>query len=366
VVRDPEGAAVVRVMTIHKSKGLGFDVVILPDLEGRRIDIRREGLAVQKARDRTVEWIMDLPPKTFYEADEVLSRHVRMAEADACYEALSLLYVGLTRAKRAMYVIIEQGESASRNYPKLLTATLGDEPQDCRIGALVVSGAWSRGDPQWHLAVADATKPAAEAKAELVTVEGAHASKLLGRDVYRPSGDRATRVPVARLFSLEAGGATEFGAKVHALLAEVEWESEVAGAIAAWEARGADKVAATAAAACLRSANLRDVWKRVGEAEVWRERAFEIVLDGVWVTGVFDRVVVERGVGRRVEWVSVFDFKTDRVEDEQSLQDAVRRHAAQLNVYRRVAAVLAGVPVDAVSCELVFTQMLRRVRVEAA
>ncbi|MGH7944944.1 MAG: UvrD-helicase domain-containing protein, partial [Opitutaceae bacterium] len=71
VVREPESAAVVRVMTIHKSKGLGFDVVILPDLQGRRIDLRREGLAVQKTKDRAVEWILDLPPKLFYQADDV-------------------------------------------------------------------------------------------------------------------------------------------------------------------------------------------------------------------------------------------------------------------------------------------------------
>lgn len=367
VIREPEGAAVVRVMTIHKSKGLGFDVVILPDLEGQRLDMRRDGLGVQKARDRTVEWILDLPPKTFYKADEVLSRHVRTAEADACYEALSLLYVGLTRAKRAMYVIVEPpGKSVSRNYPKLLSETLGDEPQNGQIGALTVSGAWCRGDPKWHLAIPDTAKSVTGATAELAVVAGARASKLLGRDMYRPSGDRWGRVPVARLFSLERGGATEFGARVHALLAEVEWESEADGLIAAWEARGADKMAATEATACLRSPYLEGVWKKVGEAEVWRERAFEIVLDGVWVTGVFDRVVVELGAGRRVEWVTVFDFKTDRVDDERSLQDAVGRHASQLNIYRRVAAVLAGVPVDAVSCELVFTRMQRRMRVEAA
>jgi ATP-dependent helicase/nuclease subunit A len=264
-------------------------------------------------------------------------------------------------------VIVEPpGKSVSRNYPKLLTETLGDEPQSCEIGALVVSGAWCRGDSKWHLAMPDAAKPAAKATAELTIVDGARSSKLLGRGVYRPSGDRSTRVPVARLFSLERSGATELGAKVHALLAEVEWESEVAGLIAAWEARGADKAAATEAAACLRSPNLKDVWRRMGEAEVWRERAFEIVLDGVWVTGVFDRVVVERGAGGRVEWVTVFDFKTDRVEDERSLSDAVGRHASQVNVYRRVAAVLAGVPIDVVSCELVFTRMQRRMRVAAA
>ena len=367
VIREPEGAAVVRVMTIHKSKGLGFDVVILPDLEGRRIDLRRDGLGVKKARDRTVEWILDLPPKTFYEADEVLSRHVRAAEADACYEALSLLYVGLTRAKRAMYVIIEPvGKSVSRNYPKLLTETLGDEPRSIQIGALAVSGVWSSGDPGWHVAISDAARTATGLTSALTMLSGASASRFLGREVHRPSADRPARVPAAQLFSPERGGAAEYGATVHALLAEVEWGTESTQVIAAWDERGAEKLAIAEAVACLRSPSLQSVWTKVGAAEVWRERAFEIVLEGVWVTGVFDRVVVEYGAGRRVDWVTVFDFKTDRVEDERSLQEAARRHASQLNIYRRVAAVLVGVPIDAVSCELVFTRMQRRVRVPAA
>jgi ATP-dependent exoDNAse (exonuclease V) beta subunit len=47
--REAESASAVRVMTIHKAKGLGFDLVILPDLEGNKLDQRREGLAVQRS-----------------------------------------------------------------------------------------------------------------------------------------------------------------------------------------------------------------------------------------------------------------------------------------------------------------------------
>jgi hypothetical protein len=50
--RETESAAVVRVMTIKKGKGLGFDLVILPDLEGSGLDQRRDGLAVEKAPGR--------------------------------------------------------------------------------------------------------------------------------------------------------------------------------------------------------------------------------------------------------------------------------------------------------------------------
>jgi ATP-dependent exoDNAse (exonuclease V) beta subunit len=363
VVREPEGASVVRVMTVHKSKGLGFDVVILPDLQGKRIDRRREGLAVQKAKDRAVEWILDLPPKLFYEADDVLSRHVRAAEADACYEALSLLYVGLTRAKRATYVIVEPvGKSVSRNYPRLLADTLGSDRREVRIGALTLDGWWSNGDPDWHAGISATAKTDPMRSSQLAPLERVSGTHVPRRDVRRPSGEAVLRIPAAQLFSLEAGTAAAFGAEVHSLLAAVEWWRE--GERTDWFAgRVAGSGAIAEAEACVRAPALAGVWSRMPRAEVWRERAFEIVLDDAWVSGIFDRVIVERGAGDRVEWVTVFDFKTDRVEDERALTEATRRHAPQLNVYRRVAAALAGVPLDAVTCELVFTRLQRRVRV---
>jgi ATP-dependent helicase/nuclease subunit A len=366
VVRESESAAVVRVMTIHKSKGLGFDVVLLPDLEGKRIDQRRDGLAVQKAKDRTVEWILDLPPKLFYQADPVLAAHVRVAEADACYEALSLLYVAMTRAKRATYAIVEaSADSTSRNYPKFLGETLGNDPCDVRIGALNSSGLWVRGDADWHLALPVPPAHARRVERKLETLAAIPTKWMVGREVRRPSGDRLQRIAAGQLFSLDAGEAAAFGAEVHSLLAEVEWGTAPAMA-GAWRARGASDDAVAESIACLQATQLADLWVEPKAGEVWRERAFEIVLDNVWITGVFDRVIVERNARNGVEWVTVIDFKTDRVDDERAVTEAAARHASQLNLYRRVAAALTGVPVDAVTCELVFTRLQRRFRVPAA
>jgi ATP-dependent helicase/nuclease subunit A len=192
-----------------------------------------------------------------------------------------------------------------------------------------------------------------------------HIERVVGRDVRRPSGEVLRRVPSAQLFSLETGTAAAFGAEVHSLLAEVEWR-DGAAMPEQWRTRDALPEAIAEAEACLLAPSLAAVWSRPAQGEVWRERAFEIVLDDAWVTGVFDRVIVERNARNGVEWVTVLDFKTDRVDDERAVADATRRHAAQLNVYRRVAAALTGVPIDVVTCELVFTRLQRRVRVPAA
>jgi len=351
-VRDPETAGVVRVMTVHKAKGLGFDLVILPDLEGQRLARRREGLAVQRAADRTVEWVLDLPAKEFCAQDDVLHAHVAAAEADACYEALCLLYVAMTRAKRAMYLLVDpvKPNSTSHNYPKLLTEVLGET--------------WAGGDARWYEKLPPAATAAAPRSAGLVALAGefARVPRLPART---PSALQSGVVTGSALFAAGGRGAADFGTAVHALFTTVEWWQEAGTEdwLAARRAEGAEAGALAEVLACLRAPELASVFAPPAAAsEVWRERAFEAVIDGVWVTGVIDRVVVERGAGGRVQRATVFDFKTDRVRnDPGELAHAAQRHAGQIDLYRRVVARLTGLRETAVTAEVVFTAVRRRV-----
>jgi ATP-dependent helicase/nuclease subunit A len=360
-VRDAESAGVVRVMTIHKSKGLGFDLVILPDLEGKTLAARRDGLAVQRAADRSVEWVLELPAKVFAERDPVLAAHIETAEAEAAYENLCLLYVAMTRAKRAMYIITEPiaAKATSRNFPRLLREALGET--------------WSVGDARWFEAVgavnagaagnpdaATGTAPAQMGASEDVVL--ADDLRAVRRPARTPSALKAGAVEGGALFALEGRGAVAFGAAVHECLAEIEWAGPTADALAGeWEAHGG--VAQSEAAACLRAEELRGVWARpVAErVDVWRERAFEVVLDGVWVTGVFDRVVVTRSADGRAVRATVFDFKTDRIEPGGDFAVVAARHAGQLGLYRRVVAMLTQLEAADVGAEVVLTRVRRRV-----
>jgi ATP-dependent exoDNAse (exonuclease V) beta subunit len=365
VVRDTERAGVIRVMTIHKAKGLGFDLVLLPDLEGEKLDQRRAGLAVQKTPGRSVEWVLDLPGEIFREHDPVLAGHVRAAEAEACYEKLSLLYVAMTRAKRAMYVITEPvGTSRSRNFPRVLADALGSGAGPVRVGGLGLDGAWSRGDADWHAKLAAPAGPG-KTEPQMALIDATALVRVPRRPARRPSAEKTGAVGAARVFVLEDAGAADFGTEVHKLLAEVEWagQADVQKFAEAWILRGA---AGDEALACLRAPELAAVWTQPEQGKVWRERAFEVVLDGAWVTGVFDRVVIERDQAGRAVRATVFDFKTDRVAGDMEVSAALARHAGQLNLYRRVAAVLAGLGESAVACELVLTGRRRLVKVPRA
>ncbi len=358
-IRESESAEVLRVMTVHKSKGLGFDVVVLPDLEGTKLDSRRDGLAVRRAADRAVEWVLDLPSKVLAERDPGLARYIRDAESEACYEALSLLYVAMTRAKRAMYAVTKApGKSKSNNYRRILAETLGDGDLAIQIGRREFAGAFALGDGDWFRALKSTPVPDAVLEIEALHVgnrqEGG--KRLVA---HRASAGKGGELTGAQLFALEAGSAAEFGTAVHRLLAEVEWSTgkEPAERARTWRERGEQEAAVTEVLACLNSPALRAVWARGSRGEVWRERAFEIVMDGRWVTGVFDRVTLERGMDGHPTHVWVYDFKTDAVPSTDRMLQAARRHEEQMALYRRVAGCLTGLPEGKVSAVVVFTAL---------
>jgi ATP-dependent helicase/nuclease subunit A len=364
-VRENESAGAVRVMTIHKSKGLGFDVVILPDLEGNRLDLRREGLAVKKAQDRSVEWVVSLPAKDFVETDPVLSAYVREAEAAACYEALSLLYVAMTRAKRAMYLVTKApGNSTSRNFPRLLAETLGDSLLNVRVGGREFQGFYQDGEADWFRDLAAAQAPSGSM--EIGPVEVTPEQRRRRYPAQKASAGKRGELGGAQLFNLDSGNAAEFGTRVHRLLAEVEWIES--GGIdhwaGQWGGRGEPEVIVNEAIACISAGELSRVWRGGAGRRVWRERAFEVVLDGRWVTGVFDRVVILHDTTGRPTEATVYDFKTDFLSSSADAVSAADRYRHQMTFYRRVVARLAGLAEESVRAEVIFTGLRTSVRVE--
>jgi ATP-dependent helicase/nuclease subunit A len=251
----------------------------------------------------------------------------------------------MTRAKQAMYVITKAvGQSKSANFPRLLHETLGE--------------AWSAGDPQWYEETAFEEAAADESRGQLPVLQDSPMPASPRRPARRPSAAHTGIVRAADAFALEAKSGADFGTAVHALLAEIEWSgpSEVEHRSALWQ-RG--DPATEEAIACLDAPELAAVWQRPAgavAAEVWRERSFELVLDGAWVSGVFDRVVIVRDAAGRAERAAIYDFKTDAIGPAE-VAAAVERHGSQLHIYRQAAARLTGLPGEAVTAQLVLTRL---------
>ncbi|MEM7393380.1 MAG: 3'-5' exonuclease, partial [Verrucomicrobiota bacterium] len=104
-VQELAAESAVRVMTIHQSKGLGFDLVILPDLQ----DVRYKGMlgggpvgltVVHRGEDEQggAGWALKMPRRVISEADPVLARRVREFDMESCFDQLCVVYVAMTRA----------------------------------------------------------------------------------------------------------------------------------------------------------------------------------------------------------------------------------------------------------------------------
>jgi ATP-dependent helicase/nuclease subunit A len=104
-VAHPPGPSQIQVMTIHKSKGLGFDVVFLPCIADDKIP--HEGRFDVASGPG---WICKTPPSWVRGMSEEMKSATKEWEADQQYEAMCLLYVALTRAKRGLYVYLPKVE----------------------------------------------------------------------------------------------------------------------------------------------------------------------------------------------------------------------------------------------------------------
>ena len=101
-------AAKIRVMTVHQSKGLEFDAVILPELEGQLA--RLDGRCVAKVDqpgDAPTSLTRYIGEKQWHFLASEWQQAFGQRVQQAIHEAICLLYVAITRARQAVYIIVQ-------------------------------------------------------------------------------------------------------------------------------------------------------------------------------------------------------------------------------------------------------------------
>ncbi|HCN76237.1 MAG TPA: DNA helicase UvrD, partial [Verrucomicrobiales bacterium] len=96
-------------------------------------------------------------------------------------------------------------------------------------------------------------------------------------------------------------------------------------------------------------------------AIVWRERSFDLITEGGWVSGTFDRVLIDRDSAGRPLSAWIVDYKTDDISDDAKLESKCQGYAPQIALYRQAIARLAGLPEEKVRASLLFTRLLKLV-----
>lgn len=323
-VSQSPGVAAVQVMTIHKSKGLGFDVVLLPDVPSKKIP------DLTHYRTVTGEGWITMAPAQWVRAmiPELSEAESRWAEQQA-YESFCKLYVAMTRAKRGLYVFLDtpaasadEGKASLSNW---LMTSLGLDGAENTVS--------ESGDPGW-----------AEGLGEILsspeTNPGGLGNAVRKRSRRTPSGQKAKHAT-----SGSAQG-RRFGTAVHSAFETIGWLDEGSAPDFPPELRKTMEEV-------LSKPEIRNLFLRKGESiDFFREQRIEAMLDGEWLSGVIDRLHVHRAADGSVTRVEILDFKTDRVD---SLEELSERYAGQMVAYRR--AMEAIHPQAEVKCILISTAL---------
>jgi len=377
-VQEQATASAVRVMTIHQSKGLGFDVVILPELVGRKSMARESDLGFVMAHAPGAddpEWAMSMPKRLIAEHDPVLGQQVRRKDNAATFDSLCVLYVALTRAKTALYMVTSYpGRSSSLlNEAAFLKQRLagGAKCTDGVSGTVAGSDAvclYEEGKRDWfeHVEVVDSPEPLQEVRS-IPSDFGERPSQRVRLQRIEPSAEKEIISSAARLFAGEVSNILRFGNAIHALFEAVEWSgsADTEALISAWRQESTEppsvqeKVCDQFRQAMASPEVIAELSCPEGNPLLWREKNFEIVLDSRWVTGQFDRVTVIRDADGRPLSATILDYKSNRVNDDKQLAMTAEAYRSQLALYSRALSHILHVPDAAITRRLLFTRIGR-------
>ncbi|MGD9126112.1 MAG: UvrD-helicase domain-containing protein, partial [Planctomycetia bacterium] len=385
-VEDPSSANV-RVMTVHQSKGLQFDIVILPELN-------------QKLTGNTPTLLVDRPSPTepvrrvcrYVNKDirrimpEVIEKMSDTYTQQSVEESLCLLYVAMTRAVHALHMIAANPTQISgrggATYANVLIDGLGE-------GFQLGEADWFANEP--HLSVGDgAVSGGAYPRADQRFLTRGQAPPLtepppclsLAPSTRRRRGwehtspsklEGGNRVRLAERLRSDPGrrNALQEGTVLHAWFETITWLDqgtpdrerlrEIALRLGGVEnidrlldefyrllEKPANRAVLSLSAYTKEPTDPSEATPihvrsgvRQPEWRVWTERPFTVRDGGSTImTGVIDRLVVLFD-GQTPIGAEVLDFKTDRIAAEQR-PDRIEFYRPQIEAYRR--AVLKWYP----------------------
>ena len=393
-VENP-AAANVRVMTIHQSKGLQFDIVILPELDveigGQPPDVVVERphptepiTAVCRYVNQTLQQSV-LPPS--FQA--MFTAHA----AQTANESLCLLYVAMTRAIRALYMVIAPSRPNEKTLPKtfagLLRGALSSNAP-APPGILLYERGEAARPTESAAAEPPLSPPAPEAPPALtIRLRKAAGRRRRGLERQRPS-ESGARSPkdVAAQLQPHRMQAMRRGALAHAWLEQIEWldDGDPHDDLLWQAARGVDATGLDLEAELqafrkmLKMPQTRRLLSRSGyddpaalglsqdglaalqpsqvALQVIRERPFAIREGDAVIYGVIDRLVLLRQ-DDRVAAADIIDFKSDALAVDQAadMRRAIEAHQPQLAMYRRAIARQFDLDPDRITARLLFLQL---------
>ena len=383
-------SAIVRVMTIHQSKGLEFDTVVLPMVHASngwfthpsQVIVGRENPTspINLVCRLTNQSFRTLLPDDFQEAfNETERRRIR--------DEICLLYVAMTRSIHATHVMMSYGikpdQAASGS---IILATLFAEEK--REGIV-----FELGDANWHekmSAAQPAQSPVPVDSSYYVPLDATATTANLntenrsGRGISRvtPSSlEGGDKIRIGAIFeTIAKSDQLDRGTFIHACFEKVEWLDH------ATPTRKLVKEHLTSKGPLpensetyldeffdsIKRTNLNRLFNQetymaeiapeiIGNqtqiselrVEAFTERPFSVLIDdNQLLRGIIDRLVLIYD-GDKIVAAEIIDFKTDAVNDN-NLNQRVEHYRPQMAAYQKAVAKFCHLEVEKIACRLAF------------
>ncbi len=354
--REPGASeGLVRVMTVHGSKGLQAPIVVLADATGNPDRSAVRGLSLEEeASGKSVP----LPPLSGAErVGPIAAAHetARRAERE---EHWRLLYVAMTRAEEALYIggalgVREETPAPDSWYARLAPLFEGEELSDPIWGTRREWGALAPAAPAGSKDVAAEPADLPQWACEPIGPEQQPPRPLA------PSGAGEDQGADPPLPTAALTDAARRGVVIHRLLERLPGipRAEREARAEAWLARQASDLVPEQRGEILRAALAvldKPEFAAVFGPDALAEVPLAAVVGGQVVAGTADRLLVEPGR------ITVVDFKTAR-RPPATLDDVPAATLAQMGAY---AAVLRTIyPDRTIAAALLYTQTPRLIAV---
>lgn len=387
--REDPSSARIRVMTIHKAKGLEFDSVIAPDLDANMVgqtpavvyDHKNVSEPIDLVTRYASSKIRELMPERFQNAFE---HH----QTRAIHESMCALYVAITRAVHSCHIIVNPKTKADhKQVSALVLMPLKMDPVNNKHVEF--------GDPDWwqKLDASQLNEPVvaiedAVDRPEIRFGKSRDSSRNLATDSpsNREGSDFVTLGGMFRTVDKQL--ALDRGTLIHAGFEQIDWldqttvnKDEIFAAlsdvIVGYDADSfvdefmvmlnqpnAQRLLSHAESLVRFNALVPDIQSDELQLTVSNEHPIAVVVDDVLLSGFIDRLVIATQSDKPVA-AEIIDFKTDRltVLNEKEVQQRIEHYRPQLNAYRQAIAKSLRISPDNISATLLFVDQDKLVSV---
>lgn len=334
--KDP---SVIRILTIHRSKGLGFDHVFLPIQEHRGIMSPHPTpyYNTQEPGDET-PWTIDNFPKDILPLYPALQAAYEKRVTDNVLATIHNAYVAMTRSKKSLTILMKQtskdNKSSTLYFSSIIKHACAKQFTPAKEDDYILL--YQAGNRPTTMA----SDPASTTTQTFQRHTSATTTPTLQR--FLPSRNKASDIDIAQLFSASYSHAAQRGTDIHDQYATIQWITP-------------GKPKTNLEARILRSPLKEAFIIPEGPVELWVEYGYDRINNNQWETGRFDRVVIQgSGDNRRA---TIYDIKSNRRPKDTTVDDfhttMAATYSSQMHSYRQALSALLGLPPTAIRTQLI-------------